>query len=220
LATATFLILLGAGSIAFGPERVGQPLAAMQLRGPVAPAVATPRLIAPAQAATQPSASVVAPAHGARDLIIPIDGIAPGDLVDSFGAAREGGRAHEGIDIMAPAGTPVRAAATGTILKLFTSNLGGVTLYQADASGALVLYYAHLMSYAPGVREGRRVRQGEVIGYVGQSGNATVPHLHFEVHAAAAERQWWRGRALNPYLALKAGRVDLPMHAALGGQAR
>lgn len=148
-----------------------------------------------------------------RELINPIDG---GRLVDTWGAARDGGRRHEGVDIMAPTGTPVRAAASGTIVKLFSSVRGGVTVYQRSETGHLIFYYAHLHSYAPGLREGLRVRQGQVIALVGQSGNATTPHLHFEVHRANAAGQWWRGEAINPYVALKTGRVVPTAVAAAG----
>lgn len=167
-----------------------------------------------------PQATVVsgpAKVPAPRDFIVPIEGVRIGQLVDSWGAAREGGRRHEGIDLMAPTGTPVRAAANGTILKLYSSSRGGVTVYQRDASGRLILYYAHLNSYAPGLREGMRVKQGQKIAFVGRTGNATVPHLHFEVHRANAAGQWWRGKAINPYLALKAGRVGEPMQASVAG---
>lgn len=189
LATASVLVLMGAGSILSLPGAVPQ---ATVVSGP---------------------AKVPAP----RDLIVPIEGVRIGQLVDSWGAAREGGRRHEGIDLKAPTGTPVRAAATGTIVKLYSSSRGGVTVYQRDASGRLILYYAHLNSYAPGLREGMRVTQGQEIAFVGRTGNATVPHLHFEVHRANAAGQWWRGKAVNPYLALKAGRVEESMQASVAG---
>lgn len=151
----------------------------------------------------------------ARALIVPVEGVVVGDLVDSWGAARSGGRRHEGVDIVAPAGTAVRASASGTVAKLFKSKLGGTTFYQYDEQGALILYYAHLEAYAPGLKAGMRIAQGQVIGYVGATGNATTPHLHFEVHRAGPDRAWWRGRAVNPYLALKAGGVDdAPVTAA------
>jgi murein DD-endopeptidase MepM/ murein hydrolase activator NlpD len=143
-----------------------------------------------------------------RELIVPIAGVATSALVDSFGAARAGGRAHEGVDIMADEGTPVRAAARGTILKLHESARGGLTLYQADATGRLILCYAHLSAYAEELREGMAVEQGQVIAHVGETGNATRPHLHFEVLRAQAPGQWWSGAALNPHAALLAGRVE------------
>jgi len=185
-ATALFLIVLGAGSILFGPVRE------------------------PPRAAT--------PAAVARALIVPIASVAFDDLTDSWGAPRKGGRRHQGVDIMADAGTPVCAAADGTIAKLFKSKRGGITVYQFDETGRLVLYYAHLKGYEADLKEGQRVAQGQVIGYVGATGNATRPHLHFEVARAAAARQWWRGHAVNPYMALKVGRVELPKTAAVAGR--
>jgi murein DD-endopeptidase MepM/ murein hydrolase activator NlpD len=157
-------------------------------------------------------------ADGARQLIVPIAGIATSDLVDSWGAARDGGRRHEGVDIMADEGTPVRAAASGKILKLHRSERGGITVYQVDASGWVVFCYAHLNAYAEGLEEGMTVAQGQVIAEVGQTGNATTPHLHFEVLRAQAAGQWWGGEAVNPYQALVAGRVDGdPARASMGG---
>jgi murein DD-endopeptidase MepM/ murein hydrolase activator NlpD len=141
-------------------------------------------------------------------LIVPIAGVATADLVDSWGAPRGGGRRHEGVDIIADEGTPVRAAASGTILKMHRSDRGGLTVYQSDASGWIIFCYAHLSEYADGLEEGQAVEQGEVIAKVGQSGNATTPHLHFEVLRAQERRQWWGGEAMNPYRALVMGRID------------
>lgn len=141
-------------------------------------------------------------------LIIPVAGVATTELVDSWGAPRGSGRRHEGVDIMADEGTPVRAVASGTILKLHRSDRGGLTVYQSDASGWIIFCYAHLSAYADGLEEGQAVEQGEVIAEVGQTGNATTPHLHFEVLRAAERRQWWGGQAINPYQALVAGRID------------
>lgn len=163
-----------------------------------------------------PADDAPAVAQEARALIVPIAGVGLEHLVDSWGAPRAGGRKHQGIDIMAPAGTPVRAAAAGRILKLFKSVRGGITVYQTDTTGQVVLYYAHLQGYAPGLKQGQSVAQGEVIAAVGQTGNATTPHLHFEVQRASASGKWWRGTAVNPYLALKAGRVTAPVVASVG----
>jgi peptidoglycan LD-endopeptidase LytH len=187
LATASVLVFMGAASI-------------LSLPGD-----------AP-KAAVRPMDRVAAPdmreASGPREIIVPVKGVRLAGLVDTWGAPRDGGRRHEGIDIMVPAWTPVRAAATGIIVKLFSSSRGGVTLYQTDASGRLILYYAHLNGYVPGLREGMRVSQGQEIAYVGQTGNATTPHLHFEIQRVSAPGQWWRGEPVNPYLALRAGRLD------------
>ena len=124
-------------------------------------------------------------------------------LRDNFDEKR-GTAPHEALDIMAPRGTPVVAADNGTIARLFKSVPGGLTIYQFDESGALAYYYAHLDRYAEGLREGAKVRRGEVIGYVGSTGNARAdaPHLHFTVFALGSDRKWWRGRAINPHAAL------------------
>lgn len=140
-----------------------------------------------------------------RDLIFPVMGVAREHLVDTWGAARSGGRAHQGIDIMAPANTPVLAVADGRIVKFFDSERGGVTIYQFDEQERLVFYYAHLAIRAPSLREGDTVEQGQVIGYVGATGNATTPHLHFEIQRLTDERKWYRATAMNPYPYLISG---------------
>jgi murein DD-endopeptidase MepM/ murein hydrolase activator NlpD len=144
---------------------------------------------------------------GGQTLIVPVLGVRAEQLVDSWGAPRGRKRVHKGIDIMAREGTPVRAAMAGTIAKLFRSKHGGVTVYQFDPGGRLVLYYAHLKGYAWSLREGDKIAQGQMIGTVGRTGNATTPHLHFEILHANDKRQWWRGRAINPYWVLKAGQM-------------
>lgn len=151
----------------------------------------------------QPRVHPLLPPPPGSELIIPVEGVAARDLTDTWGAARSQGRKHEGIDIMATAGTPVRATAAGRIVRLFHSARGGTTLYQSDEAGRLIFYYAHLSAYATGISEGQQIEQGQVIAYVGSTGNATTPHLHFEIQRAAASGQWWRGTAVNPYEPLK-----------------
>ncbi len=159
----------------------------------------------PASAAGAPSVSPVTESEiaelAARKLLLPVDGIRPSQLTDTYTQSRGSGRLHEAIDIMAPAGTPVRAVEDGRIVKLFTSEAGGLTLYQFDPSGRFGYYYAHLQGYAEGLQEGQQVRRGDVIGYVGSSGNANpaAPHLHFAAFKLGPERNWWRGAYLNPY---------------------
>jgi peptidoglycan LD-endopeptidase LytH len=140
-----------------------------------------------------------------RDIIVPVSGVTPKGLKDTWGAPRDGGRTHKGIDIMAPKGTPVIAATDGRIMRLYQSDRGGITLYQQDENGRHIFYYAHLDRYADGVRAGMKVRQGQVIAYVGETGNAPVPHLHFEIQKQNSSRQWWRGEAFNPYPTLLSG---------------
>jgi len=136
-----------------------------------------------------------------RDLLIPVQGITRDQLVDSFRDARQRIREHEAIDIAAPRGTPVLAVEEGTIEKLFTSERGGLTIYQFDPSRTYAYYYAHLDSYAPGLKEREPVRRGEVLGFVGTTGNAppNAPHLHFAFSLLTAERVWWKGTPLNPH---------------------
>ena len=140
-----------------------------------------------------------------RELVMPVDGVAPDDLHDSFFDVRSGKRPHEALDIMAPRGTPVRAVRDGRIEKLFQSVAGGLTVYQFDPSETYTYYYAHLDRYADGLEEGRMVKQGEVIGYVGSTGNASpaAPHLHFAIFRLTPVRRWWHGEPLNPYPLLR-----------------
>lgn len=137
----------------------------------------------------------------ARDLLIPVAQVIPRQLRDTFNQARSEGRRHDAIDIMAPQGTPVLAVTDGTVLKLFQSDRGGVTLYELDPSLRYVYYYAHLMSYADGIAEGRQLRRGEVIAYVGDTGNAGAGkyHLHFAISKLRSPREWSGGDPINPY---------------------
>ena len=130
----------------------------------------------------------------------PISGLALADLRDTFEEVHNGHR-HEAIDILEPRGTPVHAVVSGTIRKLFLSNRGGSTIYQFDEMGAYCYYYAHLDRYVEGLREGMRVERGDVIGFVGSTGNADArtPHLHFAIFELGPERLWWKGKAVNPY---------------------
>lgn len=134
-------------------------------------------------------------------LLIPVAGVGPDELVDTYSDARSEGRRHDAIDIMAPHGTPVLAAAQGTVLKLFESEQGGIALYQIDPDQRTLYYYAHLDRYASFIVEGLRLRQGETIGYVGDTGNAGAGnyHLHFEVSTTRDPKQYWGGTPTNPY---------------------
>ncbi len=135
-------------------------------------------------------------------LVIPVAGVAPTAIADSWGDAREGGaRAHHGTDIMAPGGTPVLAAADGTVEKLFDSRLGGTTLYVRSPDRHTIYYYAHLSRYADGIDEGAVVRAGQPIAYVGDTGDAGPgnTHLHFGVQRMRAGEGWWQGQDINPY---------------------
>jgi murein DD-endopeptidase MepM/ murein hydrolase activator NlpD len=142
-------------------------------------------------------------------LAIPVPGVKAEELVDTYSQVRAGGeRVHDAIDIMAPRGTPVVAAAPGRVEKLFFSEGGGgITAYVRSPDGRWIYYYAHLDDYAPGLREGQELRRGALIGYVGSTGNASAegPHLHFAVHRMAPGERWHEGQAINPY-PLLAGR--------------
>lgn len=134
-------------------------------------------------------------------VVIPVQGIRAGELIDSWAQSRGDVRLHRAIDIPAPAGTPVLAAMDGRIEKLFASDRGGLTIYQRSADGRLILYYAHLQGYRRGLAEGQVVQRGQVIATVGASGNAdpAVPHLHFQMLETVPEANWQSGRPINPY---------------------
>jgi peptidoglycan LD-endopeptidase LytH len=142
-----------------------------------------------------------APLPNALSLVIPVVGIRREQLHDTFNEARSEGRVHEAIDILAPQGSKVVAAAAGTIVKLFTSAKGGITIYQRSTDEQLVFYYAHLDRYAEGLAEKQEVRQGDVIGYVGDTGNAQPGnyHLHFAIWQPTNPKDFWNGTNLNPY---------------------
>ncbi len=150
--------------------------------------------------ATSPSAPPATP-PGAAGLIIPVAGVRPDQLRDTFNEARSEGRAHDAIDIPAARGTPVLATADGRVIKLFYSDRGGITIYQLGTDSRTSYYYAHLERYADGLSEGHVARQGEVIGYVGDTGNATPGnyHLHFSVSVVSDPKRHWEGVNINPY---------------------
>lgn len=130
----------------------------------------------------------------------PIDGLALKDLVDSFDQMR-GAHRHEAIDIMEPRGTPVRAVVDGSIAKLFLSKPGGNTIYLFDRAQTFCYYYAHLDHYAAGLHESQQVKAGDIIAYVGSTGdaNASAPHLHFTILQLGPEKHWWQGMPVDPY---------------------
>lgn len=140
-------------------------------------------------------------------LRIPVAGVRPEQLSDTFAQAREQGlRSHDAIDIPAPRGTPVLAAAAGRVEKLFLSKPGGKTIYIRSGDGRRIYYYAHLDQYAPSLSEGQQVSAGQVLGAVGSTGNAdpSVPHLHFAVMQTDPDARWWEpALAINPYPLLR-----------------
>ena len=140
-----------------------------------------------------------------RTLTLPVQGIKKDELRDTFNEMRAGSRRHEAIDILAPRNTPVFAVEDGEIARLFLSEAGGLTIYQFDPSGAYVYYYAHLEKYAAGLKERDAVKRGQIIGYVGTTGNAPrdTPHLHFAIFRMTDEKKWWQGSAIDPYSVLR-----------------
>jgi murein DD-endopeptidase MepM/ murein hydrolase activator NlpD len=139
---------------------------------------------------------------GPTGVAIPVAGVRGAQLLDTYTQARGSGRVHNAIDIMAAHGTPVVAAAPGTVEKLFFSQGGGgITAYVRSEDGRWIYYYAHLQAYAPGLREGQKVAQGDAIGRVGSTGNANPagPHLHFAIHRMEKGERWHEGTAINPY---------------------
>jgi peptidoglycan LD-endopeptidase LytH len=147
-----------------------------------------------------------------RMLMVPVVGVRPEQVYDSFLEPRSGGRVHHAVDIMAPRGTPVLAADDGRVLRLRRNTLGGITIYAVDPMDRYVYYYAHLERYAHGLAEGQVVTKGQVIGYVGTTGDApaNLPHLHFQMMRRPNAVRWWDGPPIDPkpYLALpgRAGR--------------
>jgi len=177
--------------------------------GPTRPATQpTARPVPPSKNETP--APAAAPPAGGAGLLIPVEGVAAAQLTDTFNERRGGGeRRHEALDIMAPRGTPVLAAAPGMVEKLFNSDDGGNTIYVRSEDRRMIFYYAHLDTYAPGLAEGQSVTRGQKLGTVGSTGNANpaAPHLHFAMIRTSPETKWWEpGTPIDPYVLLS-GRV-------------
>ena len=139
-----------------------------------------------------------------RKLLFPLKDFNPASLRDNFDEGR-GKRKHEALDIMAPRGTQVVAVDDGRVAKLFRSVAGGITVYQFDRDEKYIYYYAHLDSYAQGLAEGSVLKRGDLVGFVGSTGNAPAhaPHLHFTIFELGPDKKWWKGAAINPYPYLK-----------------
>jgi peptidoglycan LD-endopeptidase LytH len=176
------------------------------IAGSKTPAPASPSGPPPPQntsppASTPPAVGTVATS---LHLAMPIAGVDPEELEDTFNEVHDG-RKHEALDIPAPRGTPVMAVAEGDVVKLFTSKLGGLTVYQFDNTQTYCYYYAHLDRYATGLKENALLRKGDVLGYVGSTGNASAdaPHLHLEVIKLGPDKKWWGGSPIDPLPLLK-----------------
>ena len=162
-----------------------------------------PEISAPAPVVTAPARATSGTpesALAAKSLIIPVEGVDPSRVRDSYTSAR-GGRTHDAVDIMAARGTPVIATDAGTILRLRQNDAGGITIYQLDPDERFVYYYAHLDRYQDGLVEGMKIKQGDVLGFVGTTGNApkNTPHLHFQVMLYRGRGQYWGGEPINPH---------------------
>lgn len=219
LAGASLLIVLVTIRINIGRTRENASLSATPAPEPRATLLPSP-VVSPAATITpvpspSPSPSLVPtitpipPLDSAITLpyrlIIPVAGIRPDQLLDTFTDARSEGRSHDAIDIIAPRGAAVMAAADGTVARLFNSDKGGITLYQLSPDQKFVFYYAHLERYADGMKDGKQIKQGEVIAYVGDTGNA-VPgnyHLHFAIWRVPDPKKYWDGENLNPFPLLR-----------------
>ena len=164
----------------------------------------------PRQAEPQPTPPRAELEIGPSGIAIPVAGIKPEALADTYTQSRSGGaRVHNAIDIMAPHGTPVVAAAPGTVEKIYDSKGGGgLTVYVRSPDGQWMFYYAHLQAYAPGLKEGQAVKQGDAIGTVGSTGNANPagPHLHFAINKMGEGEKWYDGTPVNPYPLLAGNR--------------
>jgi murein DD-endopeptidase MepM/ murein hydrolase activator NlpD len=196
---ALFLVLL-LGFVAvvwLGTGRVPPPsVDPVAVDEPVAP-TRPPTVVETVKSLAQPATQVT---H-IEGLIIPVAGVRRDQLLDTFTDSRSEGRTHDAIDIMAPAETPVLAAADGQIQKLWLSERGGTSIYQLSGDQKMIFYYAHLSRYADGLIEGKQVRQGETIAYVGDTGNAGAGnyHLHFSIALVADPKRYWEGTNINPY---------------------
>lgn len=170
-------------------------------------------MVPPAGSITTTGGGSSSPAVGPGDLdalksenlLIPVAGIAAKDLIDSFDDMRGGTRHHNALDIMAARNTPVLSASDATILKLHNSTAGGLTIYTSDPTSKYVMMYGHLDSFRPGLKEGEKVKRGQIIGFVGSTGNASplAPHLHFQITRNDNLKEWWKGTPLNPFLVFR-----------------
>ena len=180
-------------------------MAVVQTFHPAPATLAVPGAVVSAPTPTPAVAAPTAQATASARLLFPVRGFENAPLRDTF-AEQRGVRRHQALDIMAPRGTPVVAVDDGKVAKLLRNPIGGVTLYQFDRDESRVFYYAHLDSYAQGVSEGLAVRRGDILGFVGSTGNAPehAPHLHFAIHELAdGDKRWWRGTPVDPYPLLK-----------------
>lgn len=203
-ATMGALVVIGERRAVASRGSLVEPAVAIQPAEPMNP----PAVLPPPEAAPEAAPLLLAePASDLRRrrLDLPVQGADREALRDSFDELRGGNRRHEAIDILAPMNTPVVAVEDGVIAKLFRSDAGGNTVYLFDPTSTYVYYYAHLDHYASGLAEGKRVKRGQVLAFVGVTGNAPkdTPHLHFAIFKLTAEKKWWQGTPVDPYEVLK-----------------
>jgi peptidoglycan LD-endopeptidase LytH len=149
-----------------------------------------------------------------RRILMPVAGADMSKVEDSFYEPRDGGRTHRAIDILAPRGTPILAADDGKILRMSTSELGGISMYTVDPDARLVYYYAHMDHYNNAMSPGREIVKGDTLGFVGTTGNAPkdLPHLHFQVMRWPADNKYWDGEPIDPFEALGGVRHERVHH--------
>lgn len=190
----------GDGGVRLQPDSVTSHAPAPEPPGVPAPVATVGRHNAESPAEAGPHLDAVDELHD-KHLELPVDGVKVDSFKGSFTEKRGGTRAHEAADMLAPRNTPVHAVEDGKIVKLFLSKAGGITIYQFDPTEHYCYYYAHLERYADGLKEGQIVRKGDVIGYVGTTGNAppATPHLHFAIFQLTPDRHWWQGTPIDPY---------------------
>jgi peptidoglycan LD-endopeptidase LytH len=198
-------VLVGCASEGAEPEGDVDPVADVIASDAIAPDVVAPDVAAPDRT---PTARPDELAALSAVIIVPVAGVERWELHDTFKQERgDGERSHEAIDILAPRGTPVLSATDGRLLRMFESGAGGLMVYATDASERFILLYGHLDGYASGLRDGMPLARGQVIGYVGTTGNAPpeTPHLHFGILRGDPAVSWSRGVAVNPYPLLMGG---------------
>ena len=198
-ADSSMVVKTGAGDVVL-PDSVARRSA--KTAAPPTPAALAADTLGPPAAVEDSNAVQPTPEELAQltsSLIVPVAGVQPKDLLDTFDEAR-GTRRHNALDIPAPRGTPVLSAVDGRIQKLFTSQAGGLMIYASDPNNRFVLMYGHLDRYADGLEDGAEVRRGETIGFVGTTGNAPpdVPHLHFAIARTTNVARWWTGMPVDP----------------------
>lgn len=202
LVMAALVTIFPAGAMSMADR----PVEAAQVAAAPAPTHAAPPAAASKDEKKIPatSADAVETLRG-RSLAVPVKGVPKDALRDTFAETRGTARIHEALDIVAPRDTPVLAVEDGSIEKLFLSQAGGITVYQFDPSQTFCYYYAHLDRYAAGLAEGQHVSRGDVLGYVGTTGNAPrdTPHLHFAIFKLGADKRWWHGTPIDPYSVLR-----------------